>query len=103
MLEALITAVDGKTRNFRSVSHYIQTSEFIEIYNQLTETQRERIVLVVLDGDFEKLKETLKQFTQFKLHTLRELRAIGQRYGVAGYQSMDKTTLIKELSKCISK
>lgn len=103
MLDALITAVDGKTRSFRAISHYIQSTEFMAIYRELTEIQRERVVLVILDGDFEKLKSTLKQFTDFKLHTLKELRNLGQRYGVAGYQSMDKVTLIRELSKCMTK
>lgn len=91
-----LTIVRNRLIMTRRIYQTISTERFESIFNALDSSSRAEIVLAINANDPVLLRSLLKKFSrvEVELMSIRELRLLGQKYGVPCYNNISKAALL---------
>lgn len=77
----------------RAVSRYVNTNKFFEIFIELDEGQRLRLIEVIKLNDLDRIKRIAMEVFELDNYSLRQLRSIARDLGIKNYCSYAKLQL----------
>lgn len=85
----------------RNLFTMVNNTEFLAAYELATNSQREYIKVLIDASDVVNLAKIKRQLLRPELESLtcRELRKLGQDYGIRGYNTLPKASLLSALKQ----
>jgi len=97
----MCSAVASRHSLWRSIERLITSNKFYDLYTFADEEGKQKIEELVEKGDLYGLKQYLKTLnvTSIEEMTIRELRALAQKYHVPNYSRLQKLEIIRKLKR----
>lgn len=83
----------------RNMFTLVSTERFSELYDEVSEANRVRIWKAIESNDANELGKLIRDLSKVSLETMtmRDLRKIGQDYGIRGYNVLPKSSLLSAI------
>jgi hypothetical protein len=102
LIESLKSAVHQQLLNLRCIDRTVNTAAFMSLYENSTD--QESVRQLIANNDHLGLEKwiSVQAEVEYSNMTVRQLRAVGKRFGIAYYNQLSKSTLLSEIAKYAS-
>ena len=104
MLEKCRRLVYSRVLSARSFYRIVVDKRFEELYEQLSEVDRQDVFVAISNGDINLFKMLLSRLRKndLDLMSMRDLRLLGQKHNIQGYNNMVKFKLVELIKERIN-